>query len=40
MYNMSSAMAVQFAAAAKEMSEQIAELGANPLKAKDEADVP
>jgi coenzyme F420-reducing hydrogenase delta subunit len=39
MYNMSSAMAVQFVAAAKEMSEQIADLGANPLSAKDEEDV-
>ena len=32
MYNMSSAMAGQFAAAAREMTEQIAALGPNPLR--------
>lgn len=32
MYNMSSAMAGQFAAAAKEMTEQITALGPNPLR--------
>jgi len=32
MFNMSSAMAAGFVAAAKEMSEQISNLGLNPLK--------
>jgi coenzyme F420-reducing hydrogenase delta subunit len=32
MFNMSSAMAGQFAEAAREMTEKIAELGPNPLK--------
>jgi coenzyme F420-reducing hydrogenase delta subunit len=34
MFNMSSAMASQFAEAAKEMTERIAEIGPNPLKVK------
>ena len=33
MFNISSAMAGQFAAMAKEMSDQIVALGSNPLKA-------
>jgi len=33
MFNLSSAMAGQFAAVAKEMSDQIVVLGPNPLKA-------
>jgi coenzyme F420-reducing hydrogenase delta subunit len=37
MYNMSSAMAGQFAAAAKEMTEQITALGPNPLRKPREA---
>jgi len=32
MFNMSSAMAAQFVLAAKEMSEQVAALGASPLR--------
>jgi F420-non-reducing hydrogenase iron-sulfur subunit len=32
MYNMSSAMAAGFVSAAKEMTEQITNLGSNPLK--------
>jgi F420-non-reducing hydrogenase iron-sulfur subunit len=32
MYNLSSAMAGQFAAAAKEMTEQVTNLGPNPLR--------
>jgi F420-non-reducing hydrogenase iron-sulfur subunit len=36
MINISSAMGGQFAASASEISEQIASLGANPLRAKDE----
>lgn len=32
MFNMSSAMAAQFVSAAKEMSEQVAALGASPLR--------
>ena len=32
MFNLSSAMGAQFASAAKEMSEQVVALGANPLK--------
>lgn len=34
MFNISSAMAVPFAAAAKEMTEQIEALGPNPLRAR------
>jgi coenzyme F420-reducing hydrogenase delta subunit len=33
MFNMSAAMAVEFVAAANEMTERIAELGPNPLRA-------
>jgi len=32
MFNMSSAMAAQFVSAAKEMSEQVASLGASPMR--------
>jgi len=35
MFNMSSAMAGQFAAAAKEMTEKIEALGKNPLRSPD-----
>jgi coenzyme F420-reducing hydrogenase delta subunit len=37
MFNMSSAMAGQFAEAAKEMTEQVAKLGPNPLREPDPA---
>jgi hypothetical protein len=40
MFNMSAAMAAQFVAAAEEMNQEIAKLGANPLRIKDVSGEP